>query len=205
MKKTDLKKAWKKFTFLLWKDDSLKGWIFSIVFIFLLVRFVFFPLLSLVAGTSLPLAIVESCSMFHEGNLFSDYDKWFEDNREKYSAFGIEHEDFVTFPFRRGFNKGDILFVVGTDPDDVRKGDVIIFNANQRNPVIHRVVNVTERDDGLIFSTLGDNNQGQIPFEVSIREDQIVGKSVVRLAPYLGWVKLVFFEITKRTNERTFC
>ena len=71
--KEGLTKFWKKFWFMLWKDDSLKGWIFSIIFLFIFIKFIFFPILSLVTGTYLPLAIVESCSMYHEGNFLSNY------------------------------------------------------------------------------------------------------------------------------------
>ena len=203
--KIKLKKVWNKFIFLLFKDDSLKGWLFSIVFVFLFIRFVFFPGLSLITGTALPIAIVESCSMFHDGNLFSDYEEWFERNKEKYSGFGIDKEEFLEFPFKKGINKGDILFVTGVKPKNIEVGDVIIFNANHQNPIIHRVVNRTERNGELVFSTWGDNNKQQGDFEKAIGENQLVGKSTIKLAPYLGWIKLVFFEIVKKSHQRGFC
>ena len=74
MKKKKLKKLWKDIWFLLWKDDSLKGWLLSVLVIFIFIKFIFFPTLSLVTGTVLPLAIVESCSMYHQGNILSNYD-----------------------------------------------------------------------------------------------------------------------------------
>src|SRR3989344_3338488 len=110
--KRRLKHYWDKFWFLLWKDDSLKGWFFSIVFLFIFIKFIFFPSLGLVTGTSLPLAIVESCSMYHQGNLFSDFDSWWESHNSKYSEFIINDLDFKEFPLKNGFNKGDILFIV---------------------------------------------------------------------------------------------
>src|SRR3989338_386228 len=103
--KKRLKHYWDKFWFLLWKDDSLKGWIFSIIFLFIFIKFIFFPGLSLVTGTSLPLAIVESCSMYHQGNLLSDYDGWWETHENKYEDFDITKEDFSEFSFQKGFNK----------------------------------------------------------------------------------------------------
>ena len=72
------KNFWKKFWFIVWKDNSLKGWIISILFLFIVIKFIFFPLLNLVTGTTLPLAIVESCSMHHKGNIFSNFDNWWE-------------------------------------------------------------------------------------------------------------------------------
>ena len=82
---------------------------------------------------------------------------------------------------------------------------MIIFNANQINPIIHRVVGINEIGGKKVFSTIGDNNNGQISFETEISEDELVGKPVIKIAPYLGWVKLVFFERLKSPSERGFC
>lgn len=194
-----------RFWFLLWKDDSFKGWIFSIIFLFIFIKFIFFPSLSLVTGTSLPLAIVESCSMYHQGNLLSNFDSWWERHEEKYSGFIINDLDFKNFPLENGFNKGDILFIVKANPEKLKQGDIIIFNAGQRNPIIHRIVNIREVDGKKIFSTIGDNNNGQLSFENSVTEDILVGKAVVKLAPYFGWVKLVFYDWQKPAEERGFC
>ena len=102
----------KKFWFIVWKDDSLKGWIFSIIFLFLFIKFIFFPVLGLVTGTPLPLAIVESCSMYHERDILSNYDLWWEKHVNKYLGYDIEKEEFENFKFKNGFNKGDILFII---------------------------------------------------------------------------------------------
>ena len=200
-----LKKFLDRVWFLLWKDDSLKGWIFSIIFLFVFIKFIFFPRLSLVTGSSLPLAIVESCSMYHQGNLLSNFDSWWERHEEKYSGFIINDLDFKDFPLENGFNKGDILFIVRANPEKLKQGDIIIFNAGQRNPIIHRIVNIREVDGKKIFSTIGDNNNGQLSFENSVTEDILVGKAVVKLAPYFGWVKLVFYDWQKPVEERGFC
>src|SRR3990167_8854563 len=110
------KNLFQKFWFLLWKDNSIKGWIFSVVFLFLFIKFIFFPALSFATGTSLPLAIVESCSMYHQGNLLSDFNSWWDTKGEKYSQFNITKSEFEDFGFEKGFNKGDILFIVGANP-----------------------------------------------------------------------------------------
>ncbi len=200
-----VKKFFKKFWYTLWKDNSLKGWILSLIIIFVFIRFIFFPILSLTTGTSLPLAIVESCSMYHSGNLFSDFGAWWQRHEMKYSVFGINETEFSHFSLKNGFSKGDILFIVGANPKNIRIGDIIIFNAGQQAPVIHRVINITQSDGKYYFSTIGDDNNGQLSFENGISQDQIVGKAVFRIAPFLGWAKLVFYESQKPVDQRGFC
>ena len=99
-----------KFWFVVWKDDSFRGWILSLLFIFIVIKFIFFPLLNLVTGTTLPLAIVESCSMYHQGNLFSEFDDWWFRHQDKYAEFDLTKFTFENSNFKNGFTKGDILF-----------------------------------------------------------------------------------------------
>lgn len=195
----------KKFWHLLWKDNGFKGWLFSIVFLFVFIKFIFFPFLSLVTGTSLPLAIVESCSMYHKGNLFSDFDRWWDQQEDKYFEFIINKLDFKNFPMKNGFNKGDILLITKANPEKLEVGNIIIFNVNQRNPVIHRIVDIKEINGQKVFSTLGDNNIGQLNFEEEVTENQLVGKASLKLAPYFGWMKLIFYEWRKPLSEKGFC
>lgn len=194
-----------KFWQIVWKDDSFKGWLISLLFIFVVIKFIFFPLLNLATGTSLPLAIVESCSMYHNGNVFSSFDNWWEKHTSKYENINIDKSQFETFLFKRGFSKGDILFIIKAKPEKLKVGDVIIFNAEQRNPIIHRIISIKLENGGYIFSTMGDNNNGQLSVETAINSNQLVGKAVLRLAPSLGWAKLVFYEHIKPENERGFC
>ena len=205
MNQESVKKFFEKFWFIVWKDDSPKGWLISLLFLFVVIKFIFFPLLSFATGTLLPLAIVESCSMYHQGNLFSDYDEWWEDALPKYSGFEINKTEFSNFIFRKGFNKGDILFIVGAKPEKLEVGDVIIFQAGQKNPVIHRIVNITKENDKFYFSTIGDNNAGQLGVEKKISQEQLIGKAVFKIMPYAGWVKLIFYEPFRPEGERGFC
>lgn len=201
----DTKKILKGFWNLLWKDNSLKGWIFSIVFLFVFIKFIFFPVLNLVTGTVLPLAIVESCSMYHQGNFLSNFNGWWEQHLVKYSTLNIHKEDFQNFIFKNGLNKGDILFTIGIKPEKLKVGDVIIFNANQANPIIHRIMSIQKSGNEYIFSTIGDNNNAQLPFEKSINQNELVGKPIAKIGPYLGWIKLIFFESSKQPSERGLC
>jgi len=207
-KRGSTKNFFRKFWNLLWKDDSFKGWAFSIVFFFVFIKFLFFPFLSLVTGTVLPLAIVESCSMHHKSTLFSNFENWWEKHETKYNSLDLEQQDFeggFLNKFRRGFTKGDILFIVGVKPEKIKIGDVIIFEANQQNPIIHRIIDIKEENEELVFSTIGDNNNGQLNFEKEIGEEKIIGKAVFRVVPYIGWGKLIFFEHLKPPEEKGIC
>lgn len=144
--------------------------------------------------------------MYHQGNLLSDFDEWFDRHEDKYEGFTINKLDFQDFPMRNGFNKGDILFVTGANPDKLEEGDIIIFKATGANPVIHRIVDINEAQNGeKTFSTIGDNNFQQAPFETEITEEQLVGKASLKLVPYGGWIKLIFFEWQKPEDQRGFC
>ena len=68
------------------------------------------------------------------------------------------------------------------------------------------VIEIKENQDGTkVFSTMGDNNNGQLSFEKQITEEQLVGKTVMKLAPYAGWIKLVFYDWKKPIGEKGFC
>jgi len=203
--KSKFKKYWGKFWFLLWKDNSMKGWAFSIIFLFVFIKLIFFPGMSLITGTTLPLAIVESCSMYHNGIILHNYDAWWEKHESKYENFELDKESFKDFKLNNGFDKGDILFIIGTKPENLKIGDIIIFNGGQRNPIIHRIIKIKNTDGKYVFSTIGDNNNQQLGIEQEISEDQIIGKAVFKIAPYLGWGKLIFFEAQKSKSERGFC
>lgn len=196
------KKTW----YFLWKDDSMLSWIISILLALIIVKFIFFPLMSLIFSTQLPLVVVESPSMHHDGSFLkgligfsplkkdsfetwwkSDFNyKWYEENSIKFS-------ETENWPFKSGMDQGDIIVVRGVKPEKIKIGDVIIFEANQQHPIIHRVVKIKENND-LIFETKGDNNENQLkpPYpidETNIHESHIIGKAVFRV-PKIGWLKL---------------
>ena len=143
--------------------------------------------------------------MYHYGNLFSNNDEWFDKHEDKYSEFEIDKEKFKDFWFKKGLNKGDILFVIGTKAEKIELGNVVIFNAAQANPIIHRIIDIREEKGEIVFSTIGDNNNGQLQFEKRISSNQIVGKPILKFAPYVGWIKLIFFEKTRSNSEKGFC
>ena len=83
---------------------------------------------------------------------------------------------------------------------DYNIGDIIVFNANQRYPLIHRIVSISP------LSTKGDHNPDHLPqgIEENINSKDLVGKAVGKI-PLLGWVKLIFFEWKKPSEQRGLC
>ena len=177
------------------KKDTWPSFAATLLIALIIIKFIFFPLLSLLTGSALPLVIVESCSMYHHE---AGFEKTFES--DVYEKNGIGIEDTISWPFQNGFTKGDVIFVIG--PGDVEVGDVIIFNAGEQHPLIHRVVEVDEN-----FATKGDNyktNYNQLTVEKNISEDQIIGEALFRI-PLVGWAKLIFFEFGRDEGERGIC
>jgi len=177
------------------QEDSWASFGVTLLLAFVIIKFIFFPGLSLITGTSLPLVIVESCSMYHHEDGF---DNTFES--DVYGDFGISIEDTANWIFQNGFSKGDVIFVVGAK--NIEVGDVIIFNGGAQHPLIHRVVKADE-----IYSTKGDNyktNAKQLDSEKSISEEQLIGKALFKV-PFIGWAKLIFFESGKSERARGLC
>ena len=174
------------------KKDSWDSWLVSLILVFIFIKFIFFPLLSLSTGTSLPLVVIESCSMYHPDN----FESWWTRNGVWYENIEITKTEFESYKFKNGLNKGDIILAWGHS--DYKRGDVIIFSAPTKYPLIHRLISNDK------ISTKGDNNPGQLSVEKEIAKEQIIGKSIFRI-PFAGWLKLVFFEPFKPTEERGFC
>lgn len=212
----------KKFWNWIWNSDSIWSWMIALIIMFLFVKFIFFPVLSLITGSSLPLAGVESSSMDHQivlddygilglcGNVFSKNEKVSINFEEYWNKCGKWYEDkditkevFSNFPLKNGFRKGDIIFVWGRFTPKV--GDIIIFKPNKESqaprPIIHRIVKI---ENGII-ETKGDHNSEQLTKdnnvyhtdETTITEEQIIGKAILKV-PYLGWLKIWIVDIINK-------
>lgn len=202
-----LKQFWKW----LWDSESWLSYLVFLIIVFIFVKFIFLPGLGMIFGTALPLAIVESSSMDHHvldetgvndicgtvfdktGFLNSDEywntcGSWYEGNTN------ITKAEFQNFIFKNGFSKGDLIIIFGKKANELKIGDVIIFNAGRANPIIHRVISLNP------IQTKGDHNPGQLNEEKTINLNQVVGVAVAKI-PYVGWVKLIFFEIGKKFSS----
>jgi len=216
-KKQDLKAMWKKTWHFIWEEDSLLSWVVNVVLAFVLIKFIVYPGLGFMLDTSHPIVAVVSGSMEHKtvpmcmqndiyGRCVSYASGKYEicgksvDYRRNlnledfysicgswYNSVNISKDDFSKFPLTNGFNKGDIMILYGRN--EVVVGDVIVFQAERPDPIIHRVVSKKDVNGEKVFKTKGDHNQDSYYFEASISQDEIIGKAVFRI-PLLGYVKI---------------
>jgi len=197
MNKKVAKKQLKNVWYFIWEDNSIWSWIVNIILAFVLIKFVVYPGLGFLLTTSHPVVAVVSGSMEHN-NL--GFDNWWESNKNWYLENEINKDKFETFSLKNGFNKGDIIFLVGRDPKDIEIGNIIVFNSNKQDPIIHRVVKKMQDGGGIYFQTKGDNNKDSIKNEAldetDLREDVIIGKAVIRI-PLLGYIKIWFVDLIK--------
>ncbi|MBU1136309.1 MAG: signal peptidase I [Nanoarchaeota archaeon] len=199
----EIKKFFKKIWNFLWKDESILSWIVSIILAFIIVKFIFFPLLSVCFATKMPLVVVESQSMHHSGGLIktltgistaNDFNNWWNKNNDWYVKESITKEEVKNWPLKNGLEIGDIVVVGGWG--DFRIGDIIIFEAGTEHPIIHRIVEIKKINNETFYATKGDNNSGQLLSERNIPKNSIIGKALIKI-PKFGWVKLgivKFFE-----------
>ena len=85
-------------------------------------------------------------------------------------------------------NRGDILVIEETNPEEIKLHDVITFTRpdNPNNYITHRVVNITDNEkDGYGFQTQGDANEK--PDISIVVPSKVVGK-VGFVIPYLGYL-----------------
>ena len=192
----------KKIWHFLWEEESVWSWLANILVAFVLIKFIVYPGLGLLLGTSYPIVAVVSGSMEHH----TGFDDWWAQQGLLYESYGITPEDFKAYPFSNGFNKGDIMLLRGIKKDNIKKGMVIVFRSQAlAEPIIHRVIAVDngnnstdEKNNGITraVTTKGDFNKMSHAFEHTITPDHIIGQAFIKI-PYLGYIKIWFVELLK--------
>jgi signal peptidase I len=189
-----ISKYWRKAT---------EGWIGWITYALLGIILAYATnfVLGILLKTDLPLVVVVSNSMAHKpvngilcGELVTDFKNTFEDYwrycEKSFKNLGITKEEFMKFPFKNGLNVGDVALIKGSEKYEI--GDIIVYSTKESSyPIIHRVVALN--DDGT-YQTKGDHNFAQLPYEYSIKKDEIHGK-VIFIFPYIGLIKVLFVRL----------
>lgn len=181
----------------LWDEEHWAAWWINVLIAFIVIKFIVYPGMAALTGSSFPVVAVVSESMEHEvqyGEICgydmesfpASFDTYWDVCGDWYENNGISKDQFASFPLSNGFNKGDIIVLAKAD--DVVVGDVLVFWSYHGLPIIHRVVDTS---DG--YTTKGDHNArsfGPPLGEINIEQDRVIGKAVARV-PYLGYIKIV--------------
>ena len=100
------------------------------------------------------------------------------------------------------FYRGDIVLIQKADflgihefnVDDIKVGDVVVYNAEWfEQPVIHRVIDIVDINGTTMYKIKGDNNKAPDPYYVN--KSQIVSKVVtwgdnLVVIPKIGYLSL---------------
>lgn len=94
-------------------------------------------------------------------------------------------------------NKGDLVVVKGTSPEEINVGDIIVYhNPFQGVAVVHRVIDIKKDGDEFVFYTKGDNNRTnrlsdqEAGIAPPVREYWVKGRVVLTI-PKLGWFRVI--------------
>lgn len=200
----------------LWHDDSMLSWVANILLAFIIIKFIFYPVLGAILGSAFPVVAVVSESMehgLHEGEICGQeydyfpngFDNWWEvcGNWYTQEEIDISKEQFMDFPMHNGFNKGDIIVLWRANTNNIELGDILVFQSSRSHPIIHRVVKVWTTENTLTgeldyhYQTKGDHNVNSfsgVLGEQDITIDRVYGKALFRI-PFLGYIKILFAEL----------
>lgn len=79
-------------------------------------------------------------------------------------------------------NVGDLAIIQKCNANDIKLQDIIEYKL-EGYTVIHRVINIDQKDGHFYFTTKGDNNENKDALPVS--EDQLIGKVIFKI-PYVA-------------------
>lgn len=213
----------KKFWNYVWHDDSFGSYILNFALAFIIIKFIFFPVIGFALNNDYPIVAIVSGSMEHkvsrdggsiygvcgtkfldvDGTIRLSFDEWWKYCGSYYEKnYNLTADEFMEFDYKNGLNIGDVMILYGKDPEDIDLGEVLVFIPQnraffeQKGPVIHRVVDKWQDEEGKWhFQTKGDHNGESFNnFERDIPEEDVIGVGVVRI-PFIGYAKVALNNI----------
>ena len=96
--------------------------------------------------------------------------------------FPIRPIGIATGSMRPSINVGDLMIIKKCNANDIKVNDIIEYTKNDYS-VIHRVIDIYQKDGKFFFVTKGDNNDRE---DIDpVKESQLKGKAIARI-PYLA-------------------
>ena len=90
--------------------------------------------------------------------------------------------------------KADFLGINEFDPNNVEVGDVVVYDAAWYDqPVIHRIINITDINGTKMYVIKGDNNNKVDPYSVTsdqIKEKVVTFNDNLVVIPKIGYLSL---------------
>ena len=90
--------------------------------------------------------------------------------------------------------KADFLGINEFDPNNVEVGDVVVYDAAWYDqPVIHRIINITDINGTTMYVIKGDNNNKVDPYYVTsdqIKEKVVTFNDNLVVIPKIGYLSL---------------
>jgi signal peptidase I len=171
-------------------DKLTEGWFGYVVYAALgiIIAFLVNQALAFGLSTDKPVVAVVSGSMVHDSSTEVNHYQWLENN------MGYSKSEINSWPIKDGFLVGDLPIIQGSNGNQNYKvGDVIVYSIpGQSIPIIHRIIKVNP--DGS-YMTKGDHNPTLLPFETSVKPEQVHGK-VIFIIPKLGYFKVAVSRLT---------
>ncbi len=91
---------------------------------------------------------------------------------------------------------GDLLFVRGVKPEELKKGDIIVFvkPVGGGEYIVHRIVDIKEVDGRILVTTKGDNNPSSWYWEKDFDSRYVVGK-VFFCVRFIGFIPMILQDL----------
>ena len=107
-------------------------------------------------------------------------------------VFPIKPIAIATGSMYPNINIGDVVILKKCSINDIKSGDVIEYKSNGKS-IVHRVIDVNQKNGEFFIITKGDNNEHN---DSLVNEEQLVGKALFKLK-YIGYPAIWL------TNART--
>ena len=99
--------------------------------------------------------------------------------------FGVKIYTVISGSMEPNYKVGSLIYVVDTDTELLKVGDVITFNITENVIATHRIVAINNENNDKKFQTKGDANDDVD--ENFVESKNIIGKPIFTI-PYLGFV-----------------
>lgn len=215
-KKSSKKDIIKSYIHYIFKGDDFISHLLFFIVLFVGFKFLLIPLIGFILNTSYPMTAIVSESMEQDldsrvcGKVPSKNATYWQTCGAYYKKnFNITQDEFNSFPYRNGMNRGDVIIVYGKSPSSINEGDIILFKGQDKiqlpngevesrfylnyGPIIHRVVDIKRQNETLYYTTKGDNNMQTVKYEKNIPQEDVIGVAVFRI-PYLGIINYFAYE-----------